>query len=252
MTDEALPHLEIEGQLESTQQPFEPEDQAGEGDAVALEYMRARQEHLNMMITRALTGELGRHRPLKYWENLRLRPIHLQIIMMRAAGFKIKAIASAVELSDVRVRQVCNHPDALTLISLLVSHAAEDLLDIKTRIKAHAGEALDTVVQVMRNSKNDGLRSQNAFKLLEMAGYGAVEKKEVEHSLKMEKEVGERLFGALAEASDYEEHSPIQFIEQPATMLPGESGIGESLTDGSTPADGSAPPTAEAPSQHVA
>jgi len=242
----SLPHFEMEGPLEDSS-VLEQEEQ----DATMLDHLRERQEHLNMMLTRALTGELGRGRPLKYWENLRLRPIHLQAVIMKAAGYRNKAIAGLLDLTETRVSVILNHPDALTLISLLVSHAAEDLLDIKTRIRAHAGEALDTVVQVMRVSKNDNLRSQNAFKLLEMAGYGAVEKKEIEHSVKFEKETGERIAEALAESADYEEFPPDQYIENNPVMLPGESGIGESL-DGSTPAIGSTPPTTEAPSQHVA
>lgn len=159
---------------------------------------------LEQLMTQAMTGELNRARSLKYWENLRLKPKHMQILLMAAAGYTNNMIANKMELTPARVSVILNHPDAQTLLSALVSYSAENLLDVKARIQAHAGEALDIALNVMRNSGDMKVQKDTAFELLKMAGYGAIERKQVDvnASLKMDKKDSSKLISALEESSE--------------------------------------------------
>lgn len=188
---------------------FEPEDERTTDKSWAPD----KTERLQALLTRVAQGELARGRSLKYWENLRLKPRHLQMVLMQAAGFTNNAIANATGYTPARVSVILNHPDARTLAAILISYAAEDTLDIKSRIQAHAGEALDTVLDVMRNTRNDGVRKDCGFELLKMAGYSGVEKKTVQFSFKVEGPAAQRIADALSEESDDEEEDPSRFLE---------------------------------------
>jgi hypothetical protein len=137
----------------------------------------AREERLSALMLEVFNGDVGRGRSLRYWENLKLKPIHIQMIVMKAAGFTQREIARRFDYTEARVSVVVNHPDAMTILGRLVSFQAENLLDIKARIQAHAGEALDTVLHAMRVETKPAARAEIGFKLLDRAGYGAVERK---------------------------------------------------------------------------
>lgn len=158
-----------------------------------------RHQHLSEFLAKVMAGEVARGRPLKYWENLKLRPRHLQILLMKAAGYPNNAIAEQMGMDKARVSVIVRHPDAQTILSYLVSYAAEDMLDVKTRIKAHAGEMLDHVLTTVRNSRDEKVVQKGAFKLLEMAGYGAVQKVEAKHTFEIPKAESVRIADTLDE-----------------------------------------------------
>lgn len=138
---------------------------------------------IDQLIAMAMSGLLPRSRELKYWEPQHLDERHLQAVMMRASGLTQGLIAKQFGWTDAWTSIVLNHPDAQYILTKVVGYAADNVLDIQTRVKAHAGEALDKVVEVMRTTQDQRLASSNAFEILKMAGYGAVEKKQVEHTM---------------------------------------------------------------------
>jgi hypothetical protein len=105
---------------------------------------------------------------------------------------------------------IVNHPNAMYLLSHLVSFQAEQLLDVNARLQAHAGEALDTALMLMRDGKEE-TRERVAFKLLDRAGYGATKK--VEHTAKFEMPATQAsaLTAALRESDDVEAMSDADF-----------------------------------------
>jgi hypothetical protein len=125
------------------------------------------------LIARCLSGLLPRSRPLKSWEPDTLDERHIQAILLRATGMKQNAIASVTGWEESWVSVILNHPDAQFILTKLLSYAADNVIDLTTRIKATAPEAFDTVVTVMRTSNDEKLRTANAFEILKMAGYGA-------------------------------------------------------------------------------
>jgi transcriptional regulator len=160
-----------------------------------------KRQQLDQLIAMAMSGLLPRARELKYWEPAQLDERHLQAVMMRAAGLQQGYIAKTMGWTDAWTSIVLNHPDAQYLLTKIVSYAGDNVLDIQSRIRAHAGEALDKVVEVMRTTQDHRLASSNAFELLKMAGYGAVEKKQVEHSVAIPMEKAGLLTAALEESN---------------------------------------------------
>lgn len=152
------------------------------------------------LIARAMSGLLPRSRSLKPWEPATLDERHLQIVMMRATGMKQNAIASLLGLQQAWVSVVLNHPDAQYLLTKIVGYAADEVLDVQQRIAAHAGEALDKVVEVMRTTQDQRLASANAFELLRMAGHGETKKVSVQAEIAVGKAQVDLLAEAIAEA----------------------------------------------------
>jgi transcriptional regulator len=138
-----------------------------------------KRQALDELMARAMSGLLPRNRELKSWEPDMLDERHITAICMRASGLQQGVIAKALGWTESWTSIVLNHPDAQYILTKIVSYAADEVLDIQTRIKAHAGEALDKVVEVMRTTQDQRLASANAFEILKMAGYSAVEKKDV-------------------------------------------------------------------------
>jgi transcriptional regulator len=191
----------------------------------------AREDRMQNAMVELMSGSVARGRSLKYWENLKLKPMHIQMLIMKAAGYKNHQIAERMNLTQARVSVIVNHPDAEYFLSHLISYQAENLLDVKARIQAHAGEALDTALVLMRTAK-DEVREKVAFKLLDRAGYGAVQKTEVSHKVEMPAAQAQVLNDALRESMEVEEAD----FEVLNDM--GQAGVGIG-----TPEDVSEPPT---------
>lgn len=164
----------------------------------------AREDRMQNAMIELMSGSVARGRSLKYWENLKLKPMHIQMLIMKAAGYKNQQIAERMNLTQARVSVIVNHPDAAYFLSHLISYQAENLLDVKARIQAHAGEALDTALMLMRTGK-DEVREKVAFKLLDRAGYGAVQKTEVSHKVEMPAAQAQVLNDALRESAEVED-----------------------------------------------
>lgn len=164
-----------------------------------------RNERMQLAMFEVMEGAAARGRSLKYWENLRLKPVHMQMLLMKAAGFTNRAIAQRLDYDESRISVIVNHPDAMYLLSHLVSYQAEALLDVKARVQAHAGEALDTVLFAMRTAPEIKDRANIGFKLLAMGGYGAIQKQEVKHTVELSTTQAENLTNAVREASEIED-----------------------------------------------
>lgn len=237
---------------EPSQEPestVSPEPRAPASDSMAF----SRESRLQGLVLSALEGNINRGRALKYWENLRLKPQHLQMLMMKAAGFTNNAIAEQMDLTAARVSVIVNHPDSLSLLSTMVSFQAEELIDIKSRIKAHSAEALDVALDVMRNGKDD-VRARTAFALLDRAGYGAVQRAEVKHEISVPATAARNIAQAMLESKEVEEaewsFEPIQVETSPTeqkTVLSSESG--DSAKEGGSLSNVDEPPVDSYPEQ---
>lgn len=205
----------------------------------------ARMERMQGAMLDVMNGVVARGRYLKYWENLRLKPIHMQMLLMKAAGYTNNKIAETIHYDPSRVSVVVNHPDAQYLLSHLVSYQAERLLDVNARIQAHAGEALDTALMLMRTGKEE-VRERVSFKLLDRAGYGAVQKTEVSHRVEMAVAQADNLSAAVREAMKVEEmvEADWEVLEHPPEEGQDDEG-GTSLEDLGSDAsqDAGEPPT---------
>lgn len=132
-----------------------------------------KRQALDSLFARAMSGILPRSRELKSNEPDTLDERHLHAVLLRAGGMMQKDIAKLMGWNEAWTSVVLNHPDAQYVLTRIVSFAADNVIDMEARIKAHAPEALDVVVEVMRSSNDEKVRSNNAFELLKMAGYGS-------------------------------------------------------------------------------
>lgn len=161
----------------------------------------AKRIEMDQYIAMAMSGLLPRSRELNYWEPKLLDERHLRAVMMRATGLQQGFIAREMGWTDAWTSVVLNHPDAVYILQKVVSYAADSVLDIQTRVKGHAGEMLDRILEITRTTADQRLASQNAFEILKMAGYGAVEKKQVEHSVHIPTQKLDLLQAALEESN---------------------------------------------------
>lgn len=132
-----------------------------------------KRQALDSLFARAMAGLLPRERQLKNWEPDTLDERHLQAVLLRAGGMPQNKIAAFMGWDESWTSVVLNHPDAKYVLTRIISFAADNVIDLETRIKAHAPEALDAIVEVMRTTQDEKVRSQNAFELLKLAGYGS-------------------------------------------------------------------------------
>lgn len=169
-------------------------------EAPTFESRSIKRQDMDDLVARVMSGLVPRTRPLKSWEPAFLDERHLQAVFMRATGLKQSVIANLMGWDQSRTSIILNHPDAQYILTKLISYAADEVLDVQTRIKGYAGEALDKVVDVMRNSQDLRLASANAFEILKMAGHGAVEKKEVKTEIAISADHVSALGDAIREA----------------------------------------------------
>jgi transcriptional regulator len=139
-----------------------------------------RRQEIQELMAQALEGTLPRTRDLKPWEPATLNARHVQMVMLKASGLRQSKIAEVLQVTDANVSVALGHPDSQFILARVLSYAAEQVSDVSIRLKAHAPEMLDVALHHARTAKAN-VASKNAFKLLEMAGYGATQKAEVEH-----------------------------------------------------------------------
>lgn len=166
------------------------------------------------VIKKALLAELPRDRELKYYEPRKLQPAHINMVLDRASGLTALEIAEKAGYKSVgRVLQILAHPDAQTLLSTVLSAAADRVVDVNERLVHLAPEALNVRVELMRNSKSEMIREKVSSDILDRAGYTPKRKVEVTDSrnLTLPSAAAQRLAAAMEEACrvetvDYTKH----------------------------------------------
>lgn len=181
--------------------------------SVNLDRLQGKRTELSTLFRQVMAGELPRGRALKPNEPDRLDERHLNIIMLRASGMDQGIIARTTGFTEPWVSIVLNHPDAQSVLATIVGYAADNVIDLNKRIQATAPEAFDKVVRVMRTTPDEGLASRNAFEILKMAGYGAVEKKSVKHEFGLSDEGAKELAQAMREAQGLGKVEFAEFVQ---------------------------------------
>lgn len=166
----------------------------------AIQWSESKNVELKRLMGRALNGEFSRGAELKYWENARLKPIHLQMVLMHASGASQSEIAEAFGYTQSRVSQVLNHPDARGLAAGLIALASDQVLDVIGRAKAVSGEMLEIAIGIARTTPDDKTRLKSAFQIMELAGYSSVKKVEQSGTVKHQHEIPASTAGRLAQA----------------------------------------------------
>jgi len=113
---------------------------------------------------------------LRGWEQARFTPGHINIVLMKVAGFKNREIAQALKLTATNVAIVVNHPYGRKIMAALVPESVPRVLDIRTRMEAYASEILDHVVDLALATDDVDKARQVGFGLLDRIGHGPIQK----------------------------------------------------------------------------
>lgn len=228
----------IEEQLEGL--PDEP--------SIDLGARSIKRRSIDETVARAMSGQLPRYRALKSWEPDKLDERHLQAVMMRASGLSQNRIAERMGWEPAWVSVILNHPDAQYVLTRIVSYAADNVIDLSERIRANAPEAFDTVLEVMRSTNDEKLRSANAFEILKMAGYGAKTGPQLQVNTQINQGVSPKAMGQLASAiRDSMRIQEVSYEVLPAVVSESEGSGSPVSLDGSQ--DVAEPPGGDSPAQ---
>lgn len=176
--------------------------------------------------TEPIDGELKDHHTEKF------SPRQVNMVMLKAAGFKGTEIAAALGCTNVTVSNTVNHPYGRKLMTSLMAARGVRVLDIRTKLDVYAGEILDQMFELTSQSKDLEAVSKVGFGLLDRAGYNATQKVQTvpaERGLASEGTLS-RLASALEESQRVDASIMPAYVPKP----PPDDGLIESSSPGST------------------
>lgn len=128
---------------------------------------------------------------------------HRLVVLMSAAGWKNKDIAQHMGFSQSRVSVILNDPRARGVLREESKKVAEGLDDVRRRLEILSREAVDELEDELHEVEDPRVRQRAAFGILDRAGYGKTEKKEVRHGT-LDEEDSSQIAQALRESSSGE------------------------------------------------
>jgi DNA-binding CsgD family transcriptional regulator/phosphotransferase system HPr-like phosphotransfer protein len=165
-----------------------------------------RQElRLEAIIGHAMSGALSDPSVRRSYDTQKLSPRALKVVQLRAAGMKIKDIAEVMCMSGSYVTRILTQEGSKVVLAALLGYASNEIVDVRTRLRSVASEMLEEIIDTTRNTRDPKLRSKNAFQLLALAGYGAVEEKKITVETRVEGPQAKQLFEAINEAMQLED-----------------------------------------------
>jgi len=134
---------------------------------------------------------------LKPWEPENLSPLHKNILTLIAAGMRAREIAKMDGMpSEDRISVVRNSPSGKAFLEYQSTEIVRNIsTDTREFMVAHAKEAVETVVMLMRTAENEGVQLRASQDLLDRSGFKPIEK-----SLEMHVEVAQEDVSRLIEA----------------------------------------------------
>ena len=139
----------------------------------------------------------------KPWHVKKLNASHIQMLMLRAAGFKPAEISQMIGYEVQAIAQLMTHPYAKKIFKALVPDQYTRVIDIRTRMEAQASELMDKLFGMTFVSDDIKEVKDVTFGFLDRAGYNAVNKGvAVTATPKDLREAGESALSRLATAMD--------------------------------------------------
>lgn len=135
------------------------------------------------------------------------------ISRLSAVGYKNHEIAEMLGLSQGHISVVLSDPRAQIDIADAVDRVSDNIVDLHTRIKAHAVEALDDIVHTLRHSKDEKLRTKVGFGILDRAGYTPIQK-HMEVKPELPTNVADRVESAMREVADEVHDAEYEYVHE--------------------------------------
>lgn len=137
---------------------------------------------------------------LKSNDRVEFTPRHVNMVMLRAAGFKANEIGQALGITTSTVCRFMRHPYAQKILHALISARGARVLDIRSKLDNYADEVLDRMFDLAQKSDDLDAVSKVGFGLLDRAGYGPQSK--VTHDVKTSPVATESTLSRLAHAME--------------------------------------------------
>lgn len=116
----------------------------------------------------------------------RFGPHHLQICILHWDGLKVPEIAKRIGCSKQLVSNILNCPEGLEILEQFRQRTLDTVLDTQIAAQAYAPQALETLVHLMLESKDDRVRKTACTDILAMAGHQPVKRIAVERPEQLE------------------------------------------------------------------
>lgn len=188
------------------------------------------------VIRAAMEGTLPLSGPLRTGQTSRLSPRHVQMILMRVAGFQVKEVAEAFGVTPTCVSLVTHHPHARTIASAVLTRRGPEVIDIRSRYEQMSEKAIRRLEGILDDpaAAHKDVRAV-AFGILDRAGYGEVQQSKVEHSVTITDEAAKHLGSVLKESAQ-------EVSGSWAVVTRGNEGGGREVSQASLPAREVEPP----------
>lgn len=133
-------------------------------------------EETKQLISKCLDGTEPTGRELKPWENLKFNAANVNVVLLRAAGFKQGDVAKILEIDPARVSVICTHPYGQKIIQSMLHNQGTRVLDIKIKLAKHAESILDHMVKLALAAEDVDSVAKVGFGLLDRTGHGPTHK----------------------------------------------------------------------------
>lgn len=188
-------------------------------------------KEISELIQRCLDGTEPCEKLKTYNQNDKFCAKHVNMVMLRVAGFKVGEIAAACGHHISSVSQILHHPYSLKIQHALVVSRGTRVLDIRTKLDQYADEILDQIFELTQASKDLEAVTKVGFGLLDRAGYGATQRVQqvpADRGLASEGTLS-RLASALEESSVVDASIMPAYVPKP----PPDDGLTPSSSSGS-------------------
>lgn len=107
----------------------------------------------------------------RYYDPQKWSPRHKLCVALHMGGDRNTEVAQKLNCSTAWVSKTLGDIRATYEIEQLATTLADRTADTALRIKLYANEALDEIMDELRESRSEGIRQKAAFGILDRAGY---------------------------------------------------------------------------------
>jgi hypothetical protein len=206
-----------------------------------------RTEAFQALIARLLAGTEPLSRPLWGQEPKKFNAGHIQLVMLRVAGFKAFEIAQMTGMHKQYVATILRHPYAVRLMQELLPSIASAALDMQATLETYSKSIIHKLGRIALETSDDKVAARVGFGILDRAGYTPVSRAVTKHEHRIRGDSGQidRLTKAM-ELSRQAREVPAQFTvaktvkKEEGTVSPTDVEDSDELAD---EVSGSIPPS---------
>ena len=141
----------------------------------------ARSEGFKALIGRLMDGSEPLSRPLTNHEPKKFNPAHVQIVMLRVAGWRPHEIADLTGYDRFYVCVVLRHPYAKRLIQELLPSSVTAALDMQETLESYSKSIVHRLGNIALTTQDEQVAARVGFGILDRAGYTPVRQVVAQH-----------------------------------------------------------------------